>query len=62
MTIQMHFVENGGLLVNTEFGRTSIGDLVADNITIGPESGEEGLLVFSGCMCQRGARAFSPTL
>lgn len=50
MTVQMHFVENGGLLVNTEFGRTSIGELVADNITIGPESGEEGLLIFSGCM------------
>lgn len=54
-------VENGGLLVNTGFG-TSIGELAADNITIGPESGKEGLLVFSGCMCQRGAHAFSPTL
>ena len=60
MTIQMHFVENGGLLVNTGFGRTSVGELVADFTTTGPESGE-GLPVFSGCMCQRGAGAFSPT-
>ena len=57
----MYMVENGGLLVNTGFG-TSIGELAADNITIGHESGKEGLLVFSGCMCQRGAHAFSPTL
>lgn len=53
MTVQMHFVENGGLLVNTNLEELLSGELVADNITMGPESGEEGLLIFSGCMCQK---------
>lgn len=57
MTIQTHFVENGGPLVNTGFGRTSVGELVADVTAAGP--GGEGLPMFSGCACQ-GARASAP--